>query len=737
MKRTASKNQIFAKTWKFACLAVLTGLVGVACEREGNGSKKDAGTISLRMMSGVSQKSRIKSIDFKDNAKLSKREKITYVATILPPEEYADCNWSATSVAVDPSNLLGGGRNIIYVTWHSNRQAENQATAWGGAIDVLNVLPGRTPEITSYIGKKGSSEVKFNHVLISNGMMFVSGTSWKDGGTIARIPLNKTNGELIGVGNVECIGFPGSSVNAVAEHNGKLIAISGYKGTYAEFAPDVEAKPYDYEHQINDNVIEPATEGGIVSNFGGKYVVSQDGKAYILYCGEGTGILEEVGSGKKFELGKELTSNTKMAETYNPSTGEWDLADSTAASTYYGKHTVAIKDNKFAYVACGTSGLAAIDLENNTQIAENHLNNTQVTGLCIDEDKLYAATSMGLRIYTIQPDGHLELYAFEVETYDEEHSGRPTSSVAATTGTAARHSANYVAVDPNTGYIYMAYGQSGVRIYKIEKGIDMGGSVLWYPDNVNGFFAWGEIFHMDDPQDLKFTYNGKTFSNGKSYNPYTNKSKKSAIDYRNFNGYKFNNRKHYQHTLPSGKNVTVMDLMKYTWQPLQDVTPPRSEDGLTELEAEDDAVRVRVGDGWRMPTEDEWKELIDNCTKEVVHKDGKPIGVQLTAKNGNTLFLSNVGYYGWSNQTFACFYWSSSLWKGLECETPTEKPDNQTMEHTCWPGGICGSSAISNNSIYCFESKASCFVAPLDDSPSYMERHDRCIGMALRPVKTK
>lgn len=447
--------------WKLSSLIVLAGLVGVACEREGNGKKQDGNesTIALKMASGASQGNRIKAIDFKQQSKLPKRKKISYVATLNAPSEAATYNWSATSVAFNPDNSVAEGRNTVYVTWHSDRQATNQATAWGGAIDVLNVLPGQTPEVKyTYSGVEGKSEVKFNHVLVSNGNIFLSGTSWKHGGTIARIPTN--NGELVGTSDVECIGFPGSSVNAVAEHNGKLVAISGYTGTYAEFDPMVKAEAYNYDHP-DKNTIKPATEEGIIDNFGGKYVVSLDGKAYILYCGENTGMLQEVG-GEAIELGKQLTSTRKSAETYNESTGEWDLSSET--SPYYGKHTMAIKGN-FAYVACGTSGLVGINMETKAQIAESEIS---TTGLCVDGDFLYAATGSGLRVYSILEDGQLELFAFEVETYDET-TGEPTSEVAATTGTEIRHSANYVAVDTNTGYIYVAYGQSGVRVYRLNK----------------------------------------------------------------------------------------------------------------------------------------------------------------------------------------------------------------------------------------------------------------------------
>ena len=76
---------------------------------------------------------------------------------------------------------------------------------------------------------------------------------------------------------------------------------------------------------------------------------------------------------------------------------------------------------------------------------------------------------MGLRIYKFLEGGKLELYAFEVESYDET-TGKPTTNDAAKTDTKTRHSCNFVAVQTqgDAKYVYVAYGQSGIRVYKFE-----------------------------------------------------------------------------------------------------------------------------------------------------------------------------------------------------------------------------------------------------------------------------
>ena len=94
----------------------------------------------------------------------------------------------------------------------------------------------------------------------------------------------------------------------------------------------------------------------------------------------------------------------------------------------------------------------------------------------------------------------------------------------------------------------------------------------------------------------------------------------------------------------------------------------------TDLELEEDAAHVNLGGNWRMPTKDEWQELIDNCNV-VWTKNYNRTGVAgrvFTSKiNGNSVFFPAAGYcrnssvrlvgsygYCWS----ASWYSSSSAW---------------------------------------------------------------------------
>ena len=87
-------------------------------------------------------------------------------------------------------------------------------------------------------------------------------------------------------------------------------------------------------------------------------------------------------------------------------------------------------------------------------------------------------------------------------------------------------------------------------------------------------------------------------------------------------------------------------------------------DGKTTLEAADDAATQKLGSPWRMPTDDEIKELLDNCTWTWTTRDGKNGYEVKSKKNGNTIFLPAAGYRRSSELYVAGswgVYWSSSL----------------------------------------------------------------------------
>lgn len=83
------------------------------------------------------------------------------------------------------------------------------------------------------------------------------------------------------------------------------------------------------------------------------------------------------------------------------------------------------------------------------------------------------------------------------------------------------------------------------------------------------------------------------------------------------------------------------------------------------LDAAHDAATVNLGAPWRMPTEEEFRELCDNCDWEWTTENGY-YGVRLTSKiNSRSVFFSASGLgagSSWYNRGALGYYWSSSFY---------------------------------------------------------------------------
>ncbi|MBR5035493.1 MAG: leucine-rich repeat domain-containing protein [Bacteroidales bacterium] len=168
----------------------------------------------------------------------------------------------------------------------------------------------------------------------------------------------------------------------------------------------------------------------------------------------------------------------------------------------------------------------------------------------------------------------------------------------------------YVREWPLCKYVLRVYDQS-TQVSEPDA-IDLGLSVKWASCNLGAFspeeyghyFAWGETC----PKDIPYSY--------ETYKWYSS------------------------------------SIIKYG-----------SIDNKMTLDPEDDAAHVYLGGNWRMPTIDEYQELINNCSWYIESKKGVE-GVRIKSKNGNNIFLPFAGYKEGDN-TIDCkvgaYPWTSSL----------------------------------------------------------------------------
>lgn len=697
----------------------------------GHGPEADSNVVTMTVLDGASQQGRIYSVPSPDTRAL-KSQRLQYVATIDNEILQAkDKVWSATSVYLDDETKQ------VYVTWHSDKQAHNEAQAWGGALDIINIADEDKPEMVQTAASKDL--LKFNHVMKYGDKLFLSGNHPTKGGVVARIALNNLS-------KAEVIGFPGSSVNAVAEYtDGNLIAVSGFKGTYGTFEPDVKKQDYDYLLPDNNKYLK-LFEEEVDDDFGGKYVVKgDDGNIYLLrQNGRGAndkGQIIDVANEKTINMSVSLLSENKWAEDYDPETGDWKVEESSGQSVYYGKHVMVVRDG-YAYVAAGQNGLYKYNL---TSGEETRINKVFTTGLYADDEFLYTAGGSGLRIYQFQEDGTLPLYAFEVETYNEQ-TGAPTSKDAATTGyqTNFRHSPNFVAAhynaDKKNTYIYIAYGQSGVRVYKFAKDgeeqpgdeddhpyVDPGedSPIVWATEDIEGYYAWGEIFHAAsgdntlytfeaDPEGLSFTApDGTVVTNDATYWPADNGS-----SYKN--AYTLDNYRYFD-----GK---TSKYTKYTIN--QETMEP---DGKTILDPEDDVAVMRWGNGWRMPTSEEFQTMINSAVNRELNEESREF--VLTFENGAVLIFPPTGYYDRRGEWYSGddvwesgfhYYWSSSL-STIKHRVSGDHPNDT--------GGYIETIQTETIDEWCYESLA--MLADFGYGGQPENDHMRTNGFKVRAVKAK
>ncbi len=184
-------------------------------------------------------------------------------------------------------------------------------------------------------------------------------------------------------------------------------------------------------------------------------------------------------------------------------------------------------------------------------------------------------------------------------------------------------------VSGNAVYSFMVTGNRNlVAVFDIPSTIDyvdlgLPSGTIWAtynigaqtPESLGDYFAWGET----QPKDV---YDWST----------------------------------YQHCMGSG-----LELTKYCNESYFGYNG--FTDNLSVLLPEDDAAVGNWGNGWIMPTKEDWQELLDNTECTMAIRKGVR-GRLFTASNGNSLFLPTSGYRQGGGifevGSYGC-YWSSSV----------------------------------------------------------------------------
>ncbi len=196
--------------------------------------------------------------------------------------------------------------------------------------------------------------------------------------------------------------------------------------------------------------------------------------------------------------------------------------------------------------------------------------------------------------------------------------------------------------------------------------VDLGLSVRWAtcnlgsssPSDYGNFYAWGEI----NPKASNFRPNDYKWFNVCYFKPYSSKDGIDAELMIKIMKYSFPIEKPYPETDSKlGYYMTQFTESDYEDMPSQ---APVEYDNIYVLQQEDDAARWELGKGWRIPTDEEWKELIEQCEWIPSTRNGVNGYIVTSKKNGASIFLPKAGFISGDtiiDQGTYGNYWSSSL----------------------------------------------------------------------------
>ncbi len=194
------------------------------------------------------------------------------------------------------------------------------------------------------------------------------------------------------------------------------------------------------------------------------------------------------------------------------------------------------------------------------------------------------------------------------------------------------------------------------KILLTMEAVDLGLSVKWgawnigatKPEEPGDYYTWGDI-------DTHYS----------SLDPLTWKEGKTGYDWPS---YKWSGTHYYPDVFGSTSpaftkycsyRIKWQDNTMYSYWDFEGEA-----DGNTVIDSEDDVANVLLGGNWRMPTSDEFSELLINCSYS--WDEEKKGFVFTSTRNGNSIFIPAAGFLcdeieGLYELGITGRYWSSSL----------------------------------------------------------------------------
>ena len=338
----------------------------------------------------------------------------------------------------------------LYMSYHTNQnQKDNADYSHGGCIEVMSPVKDDQAELKQYI-YDSARDLDFNHILATKlnsdeYKIFLPGSSNKKGAMLAYMDIRKDH--MLADESMEITSKEGDEVTIKQPLN--YIQLKPATGDY---------KGYDENCVVyNDNtnhLIVATTEGYTVydaTTMNEVETYSKPGKAKHLAIGNGKIVglyLNERNKDTKIGIPATIEIINEKTEDFND-TKTFDT--NVKIEPNDGKNVIAVKDNKI-YACLSSAGLYVYDMNGNEQWHYQMPSPKNKEGkwkaLCngcfVDNNYVYLAYG-SYGIVVIDKNTHKVIAHRALE-----------------------NSANYITV--HDGYIYVAYGQSRMQVFKLNLG---------------------------------------------------------------------------------------------------------------------------------------------------------------------------------------------------------------------------------------------------------------------------
>ena len=342
---------------------------------------------------------------------------IVEVMQILPPA--GEHRFSATG--------LDFNGDLLYLGWHSNPKFED---AVGGYMDVIKV-DKYDARASLFEQSLFSNEMRYNHTMYHDGIIYAPATSTKVGAAMAEISVGN-DGMIDAAPIVRRINLYGGSANCVALIENRLLTISGWSEGALQSLTMNAARPDQTYHE---------------GNYMGKYVFHNAAQHEVV-------VLHDTDNGQ--------------VDIYSDNGDFSAPVRSFKAGSLVPKDgkNVCISDDQYIYVCRGVRGLSIFNRQGQLVASTN----TTANGVDVDDDYIYVAAGFGVAVYdkkniTGTDPVVLTPVARNVMT-EKTNLQDPTNSQGVSAQIGA--SANFIRKGAD-GRLYVAYGVYGLRIYELKR----------------------------------------------------------------------------------------------------------------------------------------------------------------------------------------------------------------------------------------------------------------------------